>query len=97
MFNYMDTNALLIMGLIACFAGFFGGMAMNGVLEDDGFGVIGNMLILIAGALIGIQFGQGLRIPFEESIADAVRAITGAFLCLSVLAVAKNVLRRFGL
>lgn len=97
MFAYMDTNTLLMLALIIGVAGFFGGLAMNGVLEEDGFGVIGNMMILIAGAALGIQFGNAIRLPFEATVADAVRAIAGAFICLTLLAVTKNVLRRFGL
>lgn len=97
MLAYMDTNMFLMLLLIVGVAGFFGGLAMDGVLEEDGFGVIGNMLILIAGAVIGIQFGGAIRLPFESTIADAVRAISGAFICLTILALTKNVLRRFGL
>ena len=95
MLGYMDT--LLVTALFMGAGGFFGGVAMNGVLEDDGFGVVGNMLILIAGAFIGMQLGGTVRLPFEAPTADSIRAIAGAFLCLSLLAVVKNVLRRFGL
>ena len=97
MFGYMDTDMLVMVTLIIGIAGFFGGLAMNGVLEEDGFGLIGNMLILVAGAAIGIQFGSAIRLPFESTIADAVRAVGGAFLCLTALAFAKNLLGRFGL
>ena len=96
MLGHPDVDTLLIVGLLMGAGGFFGGIAMNGVLEDSGFGVVGNMLILIAGAVVGMKLGAMVPLPFEAPVADAVRAITGAFLCLSLLAVAKNVLRRFG-
>lgn len=92
-----DAYTLMMMALVFGFAGFFGGVAMNGVLEDDGFGVVGNMLILIAGAIIGLQFGGIVRLPFESTIADAVRAVAGGFVCLTALALTKNLLARFGL
>ena len=93
----MDTNTLMVLGLALAACGFFGGLAMNGVLEGDGFGVVGNMVVLIAGALIGIYLGSSVRIPLEGMTADAVRAVSGAFICLTVLALLKNLLSRLGL
>ena len=92
----MDTNTLMVLGLALAACGFFGGLAMNGVLEDDGFGVIGNMVILIAGALIGLHLGGMVHLPLEGMTADAVKAVTGGFVCLTVLALVKNVLSRLG-
>lgn len=93
----VDTNTLMVLGLALAACGFFGGLAMNGVLEDDGFGVVGNMVILIAGALIGIYLGGFVRLPLDGMTAEAVRAVSGAFICLTALALLKNFLARLGL
>lgn len=93
----MDTSTLMVFGLVLAACGFFGGLAMNGVLEGDGFGVVGNMVILIAGALIGIYLGSAVRLPLEAMTADAVRAVSGGFVCLTTLALLKNLLSRLGM
>ncbi|MCR9121613.1 MAG: hypothetical protein NXH91_05025 [Phyllobacteriaceae bacterium] len=92
----LDATALMIVALMIGAAGFFGGLAMNGVLQEDGFGVLGNMLVLIAGAMIGVHFGAAIHLPLDSVTADAVRAVTGAFLSLTALALIKNMLGRFG-
>lgn len=93
----MDMTVLMIVVLALGAAGFFTGLAMDGVLQEDGFGVVGNMLILVFGALIGVQYGSTVRLPLDALTADAVRGVSGAFVCLTALALIKNMLSRFGL
>lgn len=96
MFETMDMTVLMVVVLALGAAGFFAGLAMDGVLQDDSFGVVGNMVILIVGALIGVHFGSTVRLPLDALTADAVRGVIGAFICLTALAMIKNMLNRFG-
>jgi uncharacterized membrane protein YeaQ/YmgE (transglycosylase-associated protein family) len=96
MLTDLDTTTLMIAALAVGAAGFFGGLAMDGVLQEDGFGVFGNMLVLIAGSLIGVYLGAAVRLPLDTMTADAVRGVCGAFISLTALAVVKSLLRRFG-
>lgn len=97
MLTDLDTTTLMIAALAIGAAGFFTGLAMDGVMQEDGFGVVGNMAILVAGALIGVQYGSTIRLPLDALTADAVRGVSGAFVCLTALALIKNMLSRFGL
>ncbi|MFX3680628.1 hypothetical protein [Oceaniradius stylonematis] len=96
MLTDLDTTTLMIAALAIGAAGFFTGLAMDGVMQEDGFGVAGNMAILVAGALIGVHFGSTVRLPIDAMAADAVRGVTGGFVCLTLLALIKNMLGRFG-
>ena len=97
MLSYMDTYTLLMAVIAIGICAYFVGLAMNQVLESDGFGVVGNMLILTTGAFLGLIAGARVTIPLPPEIATTMTAIVGAFVCLIALAVIKNVLARFGL
>lgn len=96
MFDQLDTTTFMILGLGLTSGAFFGGIAMDGVMGRDGFGTIGNMIILLAGAIIGLELGAHYHWPIQREAGLAVAAVTTAFLGLAVLAVCKNVLIRLG-
>lgn len=95
MFAQMDTQTLIFVGFAIAAAAFFIGSAMNGVLEGDGFGVVGNMTILVAGAFLGLYIADHfLHIPSFAHAENAVAAVSGGFLSLAFLATLKAVLHR---
>ena len=96
MLFHMETHTLLVLGLAIAFCGFFAGAAMDGILEKAGFGPLGNMLILITGAFLGIYVGDMFHFPIATTIADAIAAITGAFASLMLLTFLKSLLSRYG-
>ncbi|WP_306119493.1 MULTISPECIES: hypothetical protein [unclassified Roseitalea] len=97
MFAYMDTNTLIVVGLAIAVSAFFAGAAMHGVMEDDGFGPVGNMIIMIAGAIVGLYLGPMFEWPIDRNSADAVAAVSGGFIALAVLAIIKSYLVKLGL
>lgn len=96
MFGQMDAQTLLVVTFAIAVSGYFLGAAMDGVLQGDGFGTIGNMVILMAGAFIGLRVGPMIELPLEPAVAQGVSAVSGAFIVLAVLATIKGVLARFG-
>lgn len=96
MLNYLDTNMLVAVFMAVAVGSYFIGSLMDGVLEGDGFGKIGNMMILIAGAFLGFFLIEYI-IPFgRSSVQVAVAGVSGGFLTLAFLSITKAILNKFG-
>lgn len=96
----MDFGPDSMTFLIFLFAGtagaYFIGIAMNGVMAEDGFGVHLNTMILIAGGFLGFHLSQNIVVPMSRTTFEAVAVVCGGFLSLASLAVLKAVARRLG-
>ena len=97
MIQYLDSDMLLFVLAAICVASYFTAIATDGVLGGDGFGVIGNMLILMTGAIIGLFSLDYVDVPLQGHVAGAVAAISGGFIILTVMSLIKNILSRAGL
>ncbi len=83
--------ALSVIGMLS----FLIGNAINSILKQDSYGVLGNTAIMIAGFIITIEYGTrvGLRI---NALDEAVFAgLGGAFALLFVLSFFKIVSNRY--
>ena len=96
MFASIDTTTLLVVSLAVAAGSYFMASAMDGVMGPDGFGTVPNMVILIAGAFIGLYMTDYLNLPAYNVTSQAVAGITGGFLCLGFLATLKSLANRFG-
>lgn len=74
-------------------ASFFVGNAMNTLLGAQGFGVVGNMIILIAGFAIGLNVVDHIPIGRVPSALVIPASIAVAFVILLALAVLKRLVR----
>ncbi|MEM8540666.1 MAG: hypothetical protein AAGF25_06895 [Pseudomonadota bacterium] len=95
MLNSLDTEMLVVLFMIVAIGSFFIGSMMNGVLEEDGFGTIGNMGVLIAGAFFGFYAIDALLYG-TSSVQIAVAGVTGGFMTLAFTVITKALLNRFG-
>ncbi len=94
MFFALDTSTQLFLFTTVALASFFLANAMDGVLGPDGFGVIGNQVIIIAGFYLGIWFGRHYGF-FSTNIKIAVICgLTGAFVTMCLLCILKALLNR---
>lgn len=91
-----ETATFLIFLLVGTAGAYFIGVAMNGVMQEDGFGVHLNTMILMAGGFLGYHLSQHVRPPMSITTFQAVMVVSGGFLSLALLAVMKNVFRRIG-
>lgn len=91
-----ETATFLILLLIGVAGAYFIGVAMDGVLGSDGFGVYLNTMILIAGGFLGYHLSHRIYLPISGSTYQAMMVVTGAFLSLAFLAIFKNMARRLG-
>ena len=96
MISNPDMAMFLFLALISSAGAYFVGFAMNGVLEEDGFGVFLNTLILIAGGFLGFHATRYVHLPIPTTSMQAMLVVSGAFLSLALLAIMKNVARRTG-
>lgn len=92
----VDTFTLLIIGLVVTAGAYFMASAMDGVMGPDGFGTIPNMVILLAGGLVGFYLVNKMHLPSFDTTGQAVAGISGGFTCLAFLAMLKAVANRFG-
>ncbi|MEL6436013.1 MAG: hypothetical protein AAFP99_04365 [Pseudomonadota bacterium] len=92
----LDTQSWLFLMFFLSAAGFFLGSALHGVMEDDGFGPVGNMTMLVIGALcagVGVDFTD-YRVNDPTTL--AVIMICGGFACLTLMAISKAIFYRLG-
>ncbi|HMQ57239.1 MAG TPA: hypothetical protein PKE65_01700 [Rhizobiaceae bacterium] len=75
-------------------AAFFLATAMDGVMGPDGFGLFGNMIILISGFFIGLYIANKYGIRLNNYDLIAIAGIAASFMSLAVLAVMKALLNR---
>jgi len=89
MIGYMPDEfmaALLAACVMACF---FVGYAMDGVMGRTGFGVLGNMLILITGLFLGVFGADLLHMNIGQVEILVGSGLVGAFVSLMTLTLLK--------
>lgn len=91
-----DTVAFLLFLLVGTAGAYFIGYAMNGVMQEDGFGVLMNTTILMAGGFLGLYASERVYLPFDSITTTSVMVVSGGFLSLALLAVLKGLIRRLG-
>jgi uncharacterized membrane protein YeaQ/YmgE (transglycosylase-associated protein family) len=82
----MSVTPLLIFILVGAVAGWLAGLIMKGA----GFGVIGNILVGIAGAFIGGFLFNFLGIHAGGPIGSIITALAGAVVLLFVIGLLKK-------
>jgi hypothetical protein len=91
---HADTLAFVIVLITICC--FFLGHAMDNILNDEGYGAYGNMAVMWAGFILGLYATSYLGYNMRDYKLAALGGLTGAFSLLAVLALSRNLLRRFG-
>lgn len=85
----LDASWLLFAVITVAMVGFMLGMALDGVMGDDGFGATGNMVIITAGFFLAI-FAANLHGWRLNDLTTAVgTGLGGAFVTLFAMALLK--------
>jgi hypothetical protein len=95
MFFFMDTQAQLFLFTSILLCSFFLASAMHGVLGKDGFGVIGNMLVIATGFYIGLWLGRYYGFSIRNFEIGVLAGLVGSFMSLLTLSVMKALLNKF--
>jgi hypothetical protein len=93
MFAGLTSDEIWIFIGLSAAASFFVGNAMNTLLGEQGFGVLGNMLVLLAGFIIGLHVVDYLPIGRVPQILVIPAAASFGFAILFCLAVLKRLTR----
>ncbi len=95
MLNSLDTEMFVALFMVVAVGSFFIGSMMHGVLEEDGFGTIGNMGVLMAGAFFGFYAVDNFFYG-TSSVQVAVAGVSGGFITLALMVISKALLNKFG-
>ena len=82
--------ALAVVGIVA----FIVSMALNAVMGEDGFGAIGNAVIITTGFFFTVFMANNLGYRISDVTMAVTVGLSGAFGCLAMLALAKAALNR---
>ncbi|MCY0148682.1 hypothetical protein OEG84_13480 [Hoeflea sp. G2-23] len=88
MFAGLTVDMILFFTAVVGSACFFVGYFMNIVFGAQGFGVLGNMLVLFSGFVIGLKLMDYLpsgQVPTNMVVPAAICVAFGALFLLSVL------------
>jgi hypothetical protein len=94
MFVVLDTTTQIYLFFAVGILSFFIANTMDGVLGDDGFGILGNQMIVMAGFYLGLLVAKHYHFPLRDFAHMAVAGLTGAFVSLLVLSISKAILAR---
>lgn len=93
MFAGLTSDVIWIFIAVSVAASFFVGNAMNTLLGEQGFGVVGNMLVLLTGFAFGLNVVDDLPIGRVPRIMVIPASASVAFAILFFLAVLKRLVR----
>jgi uncharacterized membrane protein YeaQ/YmgE (transglycosylase-associated protein family) len=82
----MSTDHLLLFLAIGILAGFLAGKIMKG----SGFGLVGDLVVGVAGAFVGVWFLGLLGISSGGLIGLLIAAVIGALLLLYIIRLARR-------
>jgi hypothetical protein len=92
-----DIGLFISITLFGAAGAYIIGIAMDGLMGDDGFGTTPNTVILMAGGFLGFYLPKLTNFYiFNDVTMRAVAVVCCAFLCLAVLAITKGVMNRLG-
>lgn len=88
--TYGLITALALVGMLA----FLLGLAMDGIMDREGFGPLGNMSIIAGGFFLGFGIANHYGIILGDLTMASATGLAGAFLALGLLALLKALLSR---
>nr|WP_295468319.1 hypothetical protein [Mesorhizobium sp.] len=94
MLSSLDTSSLLFAVAFVAIVSLLLGTVLDGVMQDEGFGPFGNMIIITAGFFLGIFAANRWGIRFTELEVAVATGLGGAFVALLTLSLAKAGIER---
>lgn len=94
MLSNLDVSWFVFAVATVAIFGFMLGMALDGVMGDDGFGSAGNMVVITAGFFLGIFAANSWGIHFSDLKIAIGTGLGGAFIAVFFLALTKAGIER---
>lgn len=93
MFAGLSSELIWYFLALSAAASFFVGNAMNTLLGEQGFGVLGNMIVLMVGFTIGLKIVDDMPNGWVPQVMIIPASACFAFVILFALAVLKRLIR----
>ncbi|MDN5926593.1 MAG: hypothetical protein L0I29_05920 [Hyphomicrobiales bacterium] len=90
----LDPTWMMMAVAVVAILSFIFGMALDGLLGAEGFGPIGNTIVVTAGFFLGIFAANAYGIQFYDLKMAVAAGLCGAFVSLGILAAVKAGLAR---
>ena len=90
----LDSSTQLYVFTAVVIMSFFVASALDGVMESDGFGMFGNLIIVVTGFYLGIWVADNYNLVSNNLTYYAIAGFSGSFLALFVLTIIKSLLGR---
>lgn len=94
MFWNLDPVWLAMAITVVAILAFMLGMALDALMDEDGFGPVGNMLVMTSGFFVTVTVANQHGIVFRDLAQATATGMVGAFACLTVVALLKAALSR---
>jgi hypothetical protein len=94
MLSNLDASWFVFAVATVAIFGFMLGMALDGVMGDDGFGSMGNMVVITAGFFLGIFAANSWGVHFYDLKIAIGTGLGGAFIAVFFLALTKAGIER---
>ena len=90
----LDVSMLAFAIVTVALFSFSLGMMLDGLMGDDGFGAIGNMIVITTGFFLGVFAVNSYGLSLHDLTFATATGLSGAFVSLLSLALLKAALRR---
>lgn len=90
----LDSGWLLLAFAVVGILSFIVSMALNAVMGEEGFGAIGNAVIITTGFFLTVFMANNLGYRLSDVTMAVMVGLGGAFACLTTLALLKAGLNR---
>lgn len=97
MLDSLSLYELISFATVVFIATYFLGTFVHEIVDAEGFGIVGNAVVLTAGVFIGLYLSAEYNIPQRDYPLVAVCGVAGAFATLSSLIIVKMGLRKLGM
>jgi len=90
----LDASWLVMAVVVVGILSFILSLALNAIMGEDGFGPTGNAFIITAGFFLSVFVANHLGYRLTDLRSAIAVGMSGAFFCLTVLALAKALIGR---
>jgi hypothetical protein len=88
-----EPGFLIAMCAVAVISIVFGAI-LNAILADDGFGPVGNAVVLMAGFYVAVFAAKWQGMPIRDTTFAMATGMGGGFACFALLAILKGGITR---
>lgn len=90
----LEAGWLFMAVAVVAMLGYILGYVLDQIMQQDGFGPFGNMMVISGGFFVGLFAYNSYGYRIQDLREAAVVGLTGAFIALASLAIGRSVFTR---